>query len=534
MKRICSYVFAAAITVSAIEHSVAATITVDGSQTNQVIEGFGVNINYWGWTNQDLKPVIDGLIDGAGVTLFRVIKNNGWEATNDNDDPHLMNWDYYNALYGSPDFEKLWGIIGYLNQKGVTNGIVLNFQGPGPDWMGGYTLLDGYEDEWAEMIVSLLMYARNARHLQFNLVAPNNEPDISGEGIHIPTAAQYVTTLHHLAQMLDANGLSDVRLVGPDLSDSGTNWLPEIMEDPLVMAKLAHFGLHSYADYGDGAWGVSDLIQGSAYPDKTFWMTEFNVWCDVCEWGNQRTNGWDYFLGTASYLLNYLDYGASAGLVWEAYDSFYPHHNAWSFWGLYAVDDTNAFPLTYTPQKNFYTLAQITKFIRPGARMIGTSNDEGDLNVRSFYHAGFGQLTLVGINTDSQAQDVNVSLQSLPLISSIDLYYTSSSTDLCYSATVAVTNGNLVVSVPGDCIFTLTGFSGVSHAPPILRADIGAGAITISWPSTATNYVLEASSGIDGTSNWSAVTNAPQQSAQEIVVTIPASVLQQFFRLRKP
>src|SRR5262249_53477233 len=244
----------------------------------------------------------------------------------------------------------------------------------------------------------------------------------------------------------------------------GTNWLSEIMADPVVMAKLAHFGLHSYADGGGGAWGVSDFVQGSPYPDKTFWMTEFNVWCDVCEYGNQRTNGWDYFLGTASYLLNYLDYGASAGLVWEAYDSFYPHHNAWSFWGLYAVDDTNAVPLTFTPQKNFYTLAQITKFVRSGARMIGTSNDGEFVNLRSFYHESLGQLTLVGINTDSEAQDVNVSLLSLPAIASLDLYYTSSSTDLCCSASVAVTNGNFAVTVPGDCIFTLTGVGG-SQSP---------------------------------------------------------------------
>ena len=533
MKRLCCYVFGAAMTVAAIKHSVAATITIDGLVTNQIIEGFGANINSWGWTNQELKPGIDGLIDGAGMTLFRVVVENGWEATNDNDDPNVMNWDYYNALYSSPDFEKVWGIIGYLNQRGITNGVVLNFQGPGPDWMGGYNLLDGYEDEWAEMIVSLLIYARNTRHLQFNLVAPNNEPDLGSEGIHIPTAAQYVTTLHRLAQMLDTNGLSELRLVGPDLSASGTNWLPEIISDPVVMAKLAHFGLHSYADNGGGAWGVSDFIQQSSYPDKTFWMTEFNVWCDVCEWGNQRTNSWDYFLGTASYLLNYLDYGASAGLVWEACDSFYPHHYAWSFWGLYAVDDTNAAPLTYTPQKNFYTLAQITKFVRPGARMIGTSNDGGDVNLRSFYHDGLGQLTLVGINPESETREVNVSLQSLPPIDKLNLYYTSSSTDLCYSATVAITNANFAVTVPADCIFTLTGFSAVSQLP-VLRAQVFAGAITISWRNTATNYVLEASAGVDGTGAWRAVTNAPQQSAQELFVTVPASGQQQFFRLHKP
>jgi O-glycosyl hydrolase len=531
MKRICCYLFAAAVIVAAFEHCDGATVTIDGSDTNQVIEGFGVNINTRGWTNQDLKPVVDGLIDGAGMSLFRVVVNDGWETTNDNDDPNVMNWDYYNALYSSPDFEKVWGLIGYLNQRGITNGIVLNFQGPGPDWMGGNTLLDGYEDEWAEMIASLLMYARNTRHLQFNLVAPNNEPDLGGEGIHIPTAERYVTTLHHLAQMLDANGLSDVRLVGPDLSDSGTNWLPEIMADPVVMAKLAHFGLHSYADNGGGAWGVSDFIQGSPYSDRTFWMTEFNVWCDVCEYGNQRTNDWNYFLGTANYLLNYLDYGASAGLVWEAYDSFYPHHNAWSFWGLFAVDDTNAVPLTYTPQKSFYTLAQITKFLCPGARMIGTYGDTGDVNLRSFYHDGQGRLTLVGINTGADPVNLEGTLELISSVASLDLYYTSSITDLCHSATVGVTNGSFAVTVPGDCIFTLVG---PSQLPPVLRAQAVAGGITISWSSTTTNYLLEASGAVDGTSNWSAVTNTPQQTGQEIFVTVPTSGRQQFFRLRKP
>jgi O-glycosyl hydrolase len=530
IRRICCNLLTAALTIAVMEHCVAATITIDGSQTNQVIEGFGVNINSWGWTNQDLKPVVDGLIDGAGMTLFRVVVNNGWETTNDNDDPNVMNWNYYNAIYSSPDFEKLWGLLGYLNQRGITNGIMLNFQGPGPEWMGGNTLLEGYEDEWAEMIVSLLMYARNTRHLQFNLVAPNNEPDLGSEGIHIPTAAQYVVTLHKLAQMLDTNGLSDVRLVGPDLSDSGTNWLPEIITDPVVVAKLAHFGLHSYADNGGGAWNVSDFIENSPYRDKTFWMTEFNVWCDVCEYGNQRTNGWEYFLGTGSYLLNYLDYGASAGLVWEAYDSFYPHHNAWSFWGLFAVDDTNAVPLTYTPQKNFYTLAQISRFIRPGARMIGTSDDGADMNVRSFYHDVLGQLTFAGINTDSEGRDVEVSLQSLPEIANLDLYYTSASTDLCYGATVVVTNGNFAVTVPGDCIFTLSGFS---QLRPALRAQVVASALTIAWPSFATNYVLEACGSIAGTNLWSAVTNAPRQSGQELFVTVPTAGQQQFFRLRK-
>src|SRR5262249_37179988 len=141
---------------------------------------------------------------------------NGWEETNDNDDPDVMNWSYYNDLYSGPEFQKLWSMMAYLNQKGITNGLMLNFQGPGPDWMGGYDLTPGMEDEWAEMVASLVIYARTNRHLQFTLLAPNNEPDSDNEGMHVQSAAQYVTSLHKLAQLLDANRMTDIRFVGPD------------------------------------------------------------------------------------------------------------------------------------------------------------------------------------------------------------------------------------------------------------------------------------------------------------------------------
>src|SRR5271154_6405946 len=48
------------------------TATVDGAQTFQIIAGIGANINYMGWTNADLAPVLDALIDQAGMTVFRV------------------------------------------------------------------------------------------------------------------------------------------------------------------------------------------------------------------------------------------------------------------------------------------------------------------------------------------------------------------------------------------------------------------------------------------------------------------------------
>ena len=347
------------------------------------------------------------LVDQAGMTLFRVIYETAdWERANDNADANTFDWTYYNSIYSSAEFTKLWEMMAYLNQRGITNGAFFNFMGWGPSWMmqsdaTSGSLKPGMEAEWAEMITSLLVYARNTRGLQFNLVAPDNEPDLIAypEGIHIPTATQYASALHKLALRLDSAGMGDVGLVGPDLSIGGTTYLPQMMADPVIMAKLRHFGMHGYTS-GGGSSGVRSYLLGSAYPDRTFWMTEFNVWCDSCENGTSGTGSWSYARGTAEYLLAHLLNGASGSQVWEAYDSKYAHGpayngvsgtNKWSYWGLLGVDNPNAAVKTYTPRKQFYTHAQISKWVRPGAQRINVTGSASPFSSLAGVQAcGFG------------------------------------------------------------------------------------------------------------------------------------------------
>ena len=90
--------------------SVAVTVTnapgtvdlaVDGNQKFQTISGFMVNANSASWNNGQLTPALDLLID-QGVSIFRVIVDKeDWEATNDNADPNVFNWIYYNTIYTS-------------------------------------------------------------------------------------------------------------------------------------------------------------------------------------------------------------------------------------------------------------------------------------------------------------------------------------------------------------------------------------------------------------------------------------------------
>ena len=476
----------------------AATVKFDGAVTYQVIDGFGVNANHRSWNNDELKPVLDALIDPGGMTLFRVVyDDSNWEAKNDNSDPNVMNWGYYAPLYSNAEFTKLWELVAYLNSKGITtNGVILNFMGPGPAWMGGGSLSSGMESEWAEMITSLLVWARYTNGLQFNYVGPDNEPDISNEGITISSASQYVTALRVLAQKLDANNLSDVRFVAPDLAGGGTTYMPQILSDPVVMGKLGHFGVHSYSD-GGGSGGVYDYLQGSAYPDRTFWMTEYNVWCSTCDSGTRGTYDWSYCKGTAEYLMQHLLNNASGGIVWEGYDSYYLHPpTAWSFWGLFSVDNENAVVKTYTARKNFYTLAQISKWVRPGAQRIGVSGSVPSLSpLLAFKHAGLGQITIVGINTSGSAATLSGTLASLPTVQSLDLYYTSPTANLANGGSVAVNNGTFSATIPADCVFTLTGWSGLRVAitkPPGGSSFNAPAAISISASAaTSTGSVMQ-------------------------------------------
>src|SRR5205823_12649527 len=70
------------------------------------------------------------------------------------------------------------------------------------------------------------------------------------------------------------HGQGHIRLGGPDTAQVGVgvnSYFPQLLADPIVMAKIQHFGLHNYADLSANAGGV---IKASAYPTRDFWMTE--------------------------------------------------------------------------------------------------------------------------------------------------------------------------------------------------------------------------------------------------------------------
>ena len=239
-----------------------------------------------------------------------------------------------------------------------------------------------------------------------------------------------------------------------------------MMTDPVVMGKLAHFGLHSYQNMSLDSSGVYNYIRQSAYPNTHFWMTD-----TTCGAQAARTAGVATIPGPSPRAPppGYCTIWATARRresCGKATTVFTYPYNAttggndpgqWSYWGLFAVDDINAAVKMYTPRKGFYTLAQIANYVRPGAQRIGVSGSVPSLlTLLAFYNANNGQITLTGVNSNSTASTIVCGLASLPSIPSLYLYYTSSTANLAYGGSVPVNNGEFSAVVPANCVYTLT------------------------------------------------------------------------------
>lgn len=433
-------------------------VQIDGGTKFQQIDGIGVNANTRSWNGDELKPALELLLDSANATLWRVIVETveKWEEQNDNDDAFVFNWDYYNKLYETPKFQKAWDMIAYLNKRGVTDNLIVNFMGVVPQWMGREVVKPEFEDEYIEMLVSFFHYARNVKHLKIGMIAPMNEPDIRKEGPTVK-AVQYARLLKKMILRMEAVGLGDIPYNVPDVAGMGNglkSYIPEMMKEPVIMKKVKHIALHSYNGYYAP---VDSTLRNSPYPKSTYWVTEWNAWCKGCDDGILGEYNYNFASKSVGFLLDLLKNNARGALAWEAYDSYYEHHapSLFSYWGMLGYDpDTK----TYFPRKNFFAIQHVSKYVLPGAYRIDVSDAGEELPMLAFYHQPSRRVTLVGINRKKSAVNLNVNVKGLGNLRDMVLIYTDTDKNLEKGSGVKVSGKSLGSTIPADCIFTLTGF----------------------------------------------------------------------------
>jgi O-glycosyl hydrolase len=467
--------------ISTIAQPSETKLEIDAGIRYQSIDGFGVNINAAWWLNGEyrdasvVKPAIDLLIDSLGASVFRVvIEEMDWEAVNDDNDPENFNWTYFNSVFSDSRFQGVWSTLHYLNQRGITDRLIISFMGAPPacepqtepdpvkSWMGdtNFAIYPAMEDEFVESIAALLYYARNNEKINFRLVSPMNETDILSstkspehpggivEGPDMPDAEQYIRLIRKLAEKLDRLGMDDIRFVTPDAAGDKlfSACFYEIIKDPYLLGKLACWGVHQY---GDDAGNYLNIIRDQTNPVKTYWVTE--------------TAGIKNLLGQ-------LDDSASANLFWDGFDCVYQHGvrngygtnppNDWVYWEKEQGKPLLAFSISdqsWTPRKQFYEFAQLFRFVKPGAVRVGSSVNNDDLAVYAFLNPN-GQLVIFGRNNASYPVSINGIIDGFPSLERLSMFITNSYVNLEQKKDIIVSNNSLSFVIPEGTIFTLTSF----------------------------------------------------------------------------
>jgi O-glycosyl hydrolase len=435
-----------------------ARITLDPGTRFQTIDGFGVNFNGT-YFRDSQKPMIQGLVTDLGATIFRLDPYGliNWEAANDNADPNVMDWQYYNDRYSIPEFEAAWSAARYLNSLGIRPYLTLS--GIPPAWMLNEDLSAPHEEtctkdtrshlnpqmygEFAETVVSLAMYARNTAHIDFEYFGPVNETDCyPAEGPRIDPD-EMPKLLIAVASRLQKEGLGDVKLVVPEQAHMANDYIEEILKHPELMPQVGAFSLHSYSDTADAQPHV-DAVRQSQYPDVPVWLTEYG---DLNDLDRSAENEWKGFSVRATRrALRALNQGVTAALYWDAFDNYHEHYPRLTYYGLIRNSDH-----VYTPKKRYYAAKQLYHFVHPGAQRIAVQAPQGQL-VSGFVNGDDGSVAVVGVQ-ESGPERINIVLPAYNGM--VQVYQTTRRLDCQKTATVPVSNGSAEIHLQKDSIFTL-------------------------------------------------------------------------------
>jgi len=442
-----------------------AHITVNPAQQFQFIQGFGVNFT-GPYFRDDQKPMFDMLIKDLGANMFRVVPYlvySNWEETNDNDDPNVMNWEYYNERYSSPVFEATWNGLRFLNSRGIRPVIAL--MGPVPDWMlddrwsppqhkvcqtdsKQHAIKPGMYDEFAEMVVSMVMYARSKAGIDFEYFSPFNETDCyPPEGPRIdPEDAPKV--LAAVARRLKKEGLGDIKLTPADQAVITTDYITPISRDAELMKQVGAFTLHTYGENSVGP--QVQRVKASQYPQTPVWLTEYG---DLNDQDKTAENDWKKFsLASNRRALTALNQGANAVFFFDAFDDYEECARRLTFYGLFRSADH-----IYAPRKRYYATRQLYHFVAPGSQRIGVSANVPGLIVSGFHDGKTDSVVLVGVKEGGPGRfEIGLSAGA-PTVDSWDLYMTTRTVDCVKAETISATNGIARLDLPDEAVFTLVG-----------------------------------------------------------------------------
>jgi len=448
---------------------------VDASIEHQTIDGFGVNFNPDQWNGGKQKQAIDLLVDDLGSNQFRFdcYGRANWL------DPAYRQTDgqwpktYLDSVYSSLAWKNAWEAFRYLNSKGVVP--YFNISGIVPtEWNEPGTKILADFDEYAEMISTMLDWARNREKLKFAYLDPFNETDFDGtrEGPGLLPQSR-IKAVASIINKLKQHNLSDIKLVVFSDGVVSNNKLEPFLTDTSFVNHIYAFSGHSYGngDEGEGGWywgnsqlgAIKELIAKTPYRNANVWINEFG---DLDQTGEID---FEFAWRTTRRLLLELRSGVNSGQLWDAFDNYHKHDTAWATYGMLHTDTLN---WQYTPKARFYGLKQIFRFVRPGFIRIDISapptkkydvyqqwhNELKNIKIYAFKSPDGKDITITGMNLVESDVKLNISVKNMHLESGREVYtYITTRHKNCErSSTTEIKDNVISTTIPERSIFTIS------------------------------------------------------------------------------
>jgi galactan endo-1,6-beta-galactosidase len=250
---------------------------------------------------------------------------------------------------------------------------------------------------YANHAYNLAVVARHARDnwgVTFRSVEAFNEPSSSWwtatgtqEGCHVDASIQ-ATILPQLRSALDAQGLTGVKVSASDETSydlARTTWGSF---GSSARAAVAQVNVHGY----QGSGGRRDLLYTDVHgAGKILWNSEF---------GNNESAG---ITMAKDLCLDWTWLHPTAWVYWQVMDPS-------AGWAAIQYDPSTATPGAVQPK--YHVLAQFTRHIRPGMRILNTGNG----SAAAAYSSSAKRLVIVAVNDTSAAQTYTFDLSAFTTV----------------------------------------------------------------------------------------------------------------------
>jgi glucosylceramidase len=314
-----------------------------------------------------------------------------------------------------------------------------------PPWMKdnkmyvGGKLLPEYYDSFA-LYFSKYLDAYKAEGIDIWGLTPVNEPHGNGnnwESMHFSPEEETDFVQNHLGPKLEANGKGDVNILGYDQNRAGLKeWVDVMYKDEASSNYYAGTAIHWYESTYDYFPEALQYAHSKA-PDKYLIETEGCVDSEIPKWQDdawywkkEATDwGWDWASEKDKHLhpkyapvnryardiIGCLNNWVDGWIDWNMVLDRQGGPNWFKNWCVAPVIvDPDNDEVYFTPL--YYTMAHFSKYIRPGAIVIGLDNPDKELMITAAKNPN-GSIAVVIFNEGNQSKTINLSLND----SSIDI-----------------------------------------------------------------------------------------------------------------